>query len=266
MQAAGAACTGTAGAAREAAPASYAVQAEVSPCTAHVQRVLVGWPGAFVLTSLQASVLGPYESLGAAGSASVETARGFATGNTAMAGRGAAQLTVIGGSLTAGLAVSRAFHAAGALGRGPGQTLLADANGGLGALPTIEVNGVQIRPVDVRFGDPGRIAVIGRSMEGVEPYAAALRSEVAEVNIFSKIDSTIPAVARNEWDLLSSRYGKGIPENILPATRMFEANQSWAQLLNDENYTVINLGNPFNRPPSVFFDMEQAAIFGGSPR
>jgi hypothetical protein len=103
-------------------------------------------------------------------------------------------------------------------------------------------------------------------MEGVEPYAAALRNAGAEVNIFSKADSTIPAVARNEWDLLSARYGGRIPDSVLPTTKMFEANQSWAQLLNHENYTVINLGNPFRRPPSPFFDMEQMVIFGRSPR
>jgi len=67
----------------------------------------IGWPGALVTTALRASALGPWEGPGAVATAGDYTVRGFATGNNAMAARGAAQLTVVVGAMAAGPLISR---------------------------------------------------------------------------------------------------------------------------------------------------------------
>jgi hypothetical protein len=138
---------------------------------------------------------------------------------------------------------------------------LSVANRSLSSLPEIEVNGTLVKPVDVRVGDPNKVAVIGRSMDAVEPYAGALRAQGYDVNVFSQKDLSIPTYARQQWNDLVETYGR-IPEEMIPQTKMFEANQGWAELLKHENYSVINLGNPFGQTRvSPFFEMEQNILF-----
>lgn len=130
---------------------------------------------------------------------------------------------------------------------------------------TTKINGQEIsgiaKPIDILQGDPNRVSIIGRSMDAVEPYADALRAQGIEVNVFSAVDKTVPAYARKQWDILRQQYGR-IPDDILPQTKMYQANEGWAQLIKHDGSTVINIGNPFNQGESLFFNMEQKTIFG----
>jgi hypothetical protein len=135
------------------------------------------------------------------------------------------------------------------------------AKGTLDSLPEIEVNGTLVKPVDIRIGDPTKIAVIGRNMDAVEPYADALRVQGYDVNIFSQKDLSIPTYARQQWNDLLETYGQ-IPEQMILKTKMFGANQGWAELIKHENYRVIHLGNPFGSTRvSPFVEMEQGILF-----
>ena len=124
-------------------------------------------------------------------------------------------------------------------------------------------------PARILSGDPNKVAIVGRSMDAVEGYAAALRANGIEPYLFSSsLESgmTVPTIARKEFSILSDAYGGKIPDSVLPSTKMFYANESWALRLRQENYTVIDLGNPFNNPnKSLFFEMEQNIIFGRNP-
>lgn len=117
-------------------------------------------------------------------------------------------------------------------------------------------------------GNPNNVAVIGRSMDAVNGYAAALRTQGIEPYLFSssmEAGMTVPTVARNEFSALSRVYGGTIPDSVLPSTKMFQTSEAWAQILKQQNYTVIDLGNPFNNPKSsLFFNVEQNIIFGGA--
>jgi hypothetical protein len=123
-------------------------------------------------------------------------------------------------------------------------------------------------PSRILSGDPNKVAIIGRSMDAVNGYAATLRTQGIEPYLFSSsMDAgmTVPTIARKEFSFLSDAYGGTIPDSVLPRTKMFQTNEAWAQILKRENYTVIDLGNPFNNPkPSLFFNAEQNIIFGGA--
>jgi len=131
---------------------------------------------------------------------------------------------------------------------------------------TTKINGNEVtgvaKPIDIRVGDPNRVAIIGRSMDAVEPYTDVLRAQGIDVNIFSSADFTVPTYARKQWNMLKIQYNGRIPNDILPETQMFKANEGWAKLIKHDNSTVINIGNPFNQSDSVFFNMEQQLIFG----
>jgi len=103
-------------------------------------------------------------------------------------------------------------------------------------------------------------------MDAVNGYAAALRQQGVDPYLFSdamEAGVTVPAFARQEFSVLKDAYGGVIPDSVLPSTKMFQTNEAWAQILKHENYTVIDLGNPFNNPrSSLFFNAEQRVIFG----
>ncbi|MEJ1964198.1 MAG: LysM peptidoglycan-binding domain-containing protein [Gammaproteobacteria bacterium] len=123
-----------------------------------------------------------------------------------------------------------------------------------------------VKPVEVLQGDPNRIAIIGRNMRAVESYTDHLRSKGYEVNIFSsrRDELSIPTTAREQFEILTEQYGGRIPDSMIPNTKMFQTNSGWAELVRNEGYTVVNLGNPFNSSRSAFFDMERQVIFGRS--
>jgi hypothetical protein len=127
-----------------------------------------------------------------------------------------------------------------------------------------------VRPVEVLAGDPRRIALMGRGMDAVDPYADALRSMegIDEVAVFSSKAGTISDDAVREFEALSSYFNGNIPQNgVLTNTKMFTENMRWADYVRSQGYTVIDLGNPFNKPGiSLFHNMEQVRMLGRPPR
>lgn len=52
-----------------------------------------------------------------------------------------------------------------------------------------------------------------------------------------------------------------LPDEIVKTTEMFRQNVLWARKVVDEGYTVVDIGNPGFKSPSVFYDGETAVIF-----
>lgn len=122
----------------------------------------------------------------------------------------------------------------------------------------VEANG--IKPVQIRQGTNGKVAVIGRSMNRVEPYAAELRAQGYEVEIFKS--PIVPAEAEVQWAKLKDFYApEYIPEPVLAKSKMFQANDSWAKKLVSEGYTVTDVGSAPGAGESIFYNMEKATIF-----
>ena len=118
-----------------------------------------------------------------------------------------------------------------------------------------------ITPDRVLAGDPNKVAVIGRSMgQAVNPYAEGLSAEGYNVETFS--GDKISPEANAEWNDLRASYNNKIPDDVLPNTKMYQENQAWAQKLANQGYTVVDVGNPANQGPSVFYEMEKSTIFG----
>lgn len=125
-----------------------------------------------------------------------------------------------------------------------------------------ETIAANVRPVEVLAGDPNRIAIIGRSMDAVDPYADTLRAMGADVNVFSSA-ADVPTAARQEFTQLKKLYDGRIPNAVIVESKMYNANVGWAEKVRSEGYTIVNLGNPFNNPTSsVFFNAEQLTMFG----
>jgi len=115
-------------------------------------------------------------------------------------------------------------------------------------------------------GDPNKVAIMGRNMDAVNQYAAALRSQGIEPYLFSdtmEAGMSIPTVARKEFRDLYRQFDGNIPDAELKASKMFVMNQAWAKLIKSERYTVVDVGNPFNNPTaSIFYDAERVIVFG----
>lgn len=124
----------------------------------------------------------------------------------------------------------------------------------------VTVEGKVVQMQRVRPGSNGKVAVIGRNMKGVEPYAQKLRGAGEDVEIFS--GPRISDAANAEFKALADQFGGKIPDDVLASTRMYKENAAWAQKLIDEGYTVVDVGNPFGAGRSVFYDMEQQLLFG----
>ncbi|HZU30920.1 MAG TPA: hypothetical protein VFB79_07380, partial [Candidatus Angelobacter sp.] len=127
-------------------------------------------------------------------------------------------------------------------------------------LANTEING--IKPVRVRPGTNGKVAVIGRSMnDAVNPYSQGLAEQGYDVETFS--GDQISKNATEDWKELAKQYPNGyIPNDVIPSTQMYQENQAWAQKLVSQGYTVVDTGNPTGKGPSVFYNMEQQILFG----
>jgi hypothetical protein len=125
---------------------------------------------------------------------------------------------------------------------------------------SVQVEGKTVSAQRVREGSD-QVAVIGRNMKGVEPYAESLRAQGVEVNTFN--GPKISDAANREFKALADQYGGKIPDNVLVKTQMYAENQAWAQSLVDKGCTVVDVGNPFSAGQSVFYEMEKQIIFGG---
>lgn len=136
-------------------------------------------------------------------------------------------------------------------------------------LQKIDANGVKAERV--REGSNGKVAIIGRSMDSyVFPYAAELEKHGYAVETFSG-----DLVPKGVWDefkaaieakkLATGKPNVKLDDAEVAQTRMYQANEAWAQKLADDGYTVVDVGAPPGSKPSAFYEMEKATIFGDKP-
>jgi len=96
-------------------------------------------------------------------------------------------------------------------------------------LANTEING--IKPVRVRPGTNGKVAVIGRSMnDAVNPYAQGLAEQGYDVETFD--GDKISDSARNQWKDLKDKFSPDyVPDDQVQQSQLFQENQSWASKL-----------------------------------
>ena len=69
--------------------------------------------------------------------------------------------------------------------------------------------------------------------------------------------------ANKAWEDLVKQYKPNrVPDDAIPNSEMFQENEAWAQKLRDQNYTVVDVGDPSGQGPSAFYSMEQRILFG----
>ena len=96
---------------------------------------------------------------------------------------------------------------------------------------------------------------------GVNDIAEELRDHY-EVETFEASNA-----ANQEWaeELEEIKEERGpnarFTDEELKQLQTYAENEDWAQKLRDEGYTVIDIGNPQENDPSVFYDMEGSIIF-----
>ena len=141
--------------------------------------------------------------------------------------------------------------------------------------PGDEIAGNKV--VDVRPGTNGKTAIIGRNMKDlVVPAGNALTAEGRPVELFTQQDQGAKTFVIDgkeyTWNDLVSDMSDGdyprdpatgyIPNDALPNTAMYKANQQWAEKLNSEGYEVIDMGYPPGvTSESTFFNMERGILF-----
>lgn len=139
------------------------------------------------------------------------------------------------------------------------------------------LNAHGIKAQKILVGDNGKVAVIGRSMgdlknssrggeAGVVDYARQLRAQGYDTELFA--GKQIKQEWFNEIDELRDLHGMDmLPDEIIHQTTFFNENIKWAQKLRQQNYTVIDIGNPNGKPNiGPFYGGEYEAIFGNASR
>ncbi len=138
---------------------------------------------------------------------------------------------------------------------------------------------VILHPKRIRVGEPGKYAIIARTMgsaekPGIDFVAAEMRQAGFEVKTFSKpqtgIDKKLEEAFKEFEDFASNKAGEGLgrlTEVEVKTTKLFQLNQEWAESLIKEGHTILDLGDPYglNLIPeqcSVWYKMEQQVIFG----
>jgi hypothetical protein len=139
-----------------------------------------------------------------------------------------------------------------------------------------EVSGILIK--QIRKGNNGKIAIIGRKMSGhVEKVGTALKEENLSVELFNEFyqqdklfqldgqtyswKQIVDDFANNSKKYLTNEKGYIIDSEI-PKTLMYKANKEWAEKLVKEGYEIIDVGYPSGvTSQSVFYNMELEIIF-----
>lgn len=177
--------------------------------------------------------------------------------------RGARAAEVSGAAAEAGEAATEAKSAAKAVEAAPKEEVEAPrAEAPVAKTPVaedlykIDANGT--KAVQIRQGTNDKVAVIGRDMDTVRPYAAELKAKGYDVEIFD--GDTVPDAARSEWAQIK-KSGKWLTEDEIPQTENYKANGVWADKLVRENYTVIDIGSPAGAGPSQFYKLELSKLF-----
>jgi hypothetical protein len=138
----------------------------------------------------------------------------------------------------------------------------------------------------VRPGTNGKIAVIGRQMDGhLNDVVSTLQGQGKQVEAFSEsfqYNKTFNIDGQNyTWQQIKDDFANPInpitgqrkytsmnqqgwiADSDVPNTLMYKANQQWAQKLIDDGYEIIDIGYPAgqNLDPSLFYNMELSIIF-----
>jgi len=98
-------------------------------------------------------------------------------------------------------------------------------------------------------------------INGVRDYAAALQKQGYDVELFD--GDMIPRSASKDFERLTEG-GRRLTNSELVKSEMFKANKAWAQKIESEGYTIIDIGNPHNQGFSPFYSVEKLNIFGGN--
>ena len=131
----------------------------------------------------------------------------------------------------------------------------------LDRISDLEVGGLSAKRIVA--GTNEKVAVIGRSMgndaiQGVRDYAEALKAKGIDVELFD--GNNIPRSARKEFERLTEG-GRWLTNNDLVKTEMYQANKTWANKIQQQGYTIIDIGNPHNQGFSPFYAIEKLTIF-----
>jgi uncharacterized Zn-binding protein involved in type VI secretion len=141
------------------------------------------------------------------------------------------------------------------------------------------------RPIDnIKPGTNDKVAIIGRKMDGhVKAVAAQLEEMGVKVEIFDARCQTGTFDIDGEtltWNALLSDFknptnpNTGLPiykkdpqsgfiaDEDVPKTLIYKANKQWAEKMNTDGSTIINMGYPPPPPlpPSPFYNMEMGVI------
>jgi hypothetical protein len=127
---------------------------------------------------------------------------------------------------------------------------------------TATARGTKISAQRVLPGTSDNVAVIGRNMDAVKPFADALGKQGIEVETFS--GSKISDAANKEFFDLSELHNGNIPNDALVNTKMFSENKAWVEGIMNKGGTVADIGNPCDVGKSVFYEMEKSILFGGT--
>jgi hypothetical protein len=125
-----------------------------------------------------------------------------------------------------------------------------------------------IKAKRIKDGVNGKVAIIGQSMGdftkrgeyGVVDYARELRAKGYETELFA--GPRITDAARTQLDNLKAALGRDLTPLELETTIAYKDNMAWAKWVKDEGFTVIDIGNPNNKPYSHFYSGECVNIFG----
>jgi hypothetical protein len=119
-----------------------------------------------------------------------------------------------------------------------------------------------IRAKRIRTGTNGKVAIMGRGMTQIKQMKEKLKAHNFDVEIF---DKQIPRRMLKEFDDAMRLGANAAGKKKLG---LFELNRNWAQKLRDEEYTVIDTGDPLGRffdpySPgwSVFYTLEKSILF-----
>jgi hypothetical protein len=113
----------------------------------------------------------------------------------------------------------------------------------------------------IELGSGDHFAAIGRHMgskpePGVQQLAEALKQAGIDIEIFEPKDN----VRREFAALKAAAPGGRLTDSELRATMMFQENENWIRKCLEDGYTIIDMGNPYGKEASVFYEMEKLIL------
>jgi hypothetical protein len=150
--------------------------------------------------------------------------------------------------------------------------------GNMAFLRDLEFHG--LKPMDIRLGREGKIAVIGRPMGGqtttnpkrplgVRDYADKLEKMGCEVEIYEPKERGelrgIKEDILNEQGIAPTDEAIDalrLPDDRIKTTKSYQNQRNWAKKIRDEEWTVIDSGNnTADEFPGAYYDAEIEIFF-----